>query len=332
MKVSRFLLVAIVVALAVSGCATGSNKVSTYGFTQPEQATSVSHPVEMEKAGDKYVTIFPAILDAGVWGSESLNGAGVWPVLAEQKGSKLLVGYAFVTDLNWWGDYLLQVVMVGRVENLINSKIVYLNRDGGWVYDLTGREFNYDSKKFDEDPSYQTETFNQGTTFVELQNFWKIYSEKRGVDPNVEIFQEIRVGSPEWEGFKTQLASRLGNNYTMADGEVRQGYLPLKDFRKESAKNNGTTAGQCFMRSAFIPVAIDPISAGIGVASSILNGLIAANNGPITGFYARAECLRGDLKPNFRLMQYMYKQLLLQRDAVIYQLQKKAPEAPRREK
>lgn len=324
---------AIVVALlTISGCAT--NKVSTYAFASPEKAVSISHPVEMEKNGDQYVTVFSAILDAGVWGVESVKGAGVWPALAGQKGLKPSVGYVFVTDLNWWGDFLLQGVIVGRKADFVKSKIVYLNRDGGWVYDLMGQEYNYDPEKFDKEIAYQAGVFQNGTTLAELQTFWQMYAEKRGVDfetAGIKISREIKIGSPEWEEFKMQLASRLDNYYKMPNGEIRQGFLSLKDFRRESAKNNGATAGQRFARSAFIPVAIDPISAGIGVASSVLNGLVAANNGSLQGFYARAEGLRGDLKGNFELMQVMYKQLLMQRDAVIYELQQnQALSAPRR--
>jgi len=315
--ISRLIFIALILGI-VSGCA---KHVSQYSFTQPEQAISIPHPVEIEKTGDQYVTVFTAILDAGVWGVEGVGGVGVWPVLAEQKDAKPLMGYAFVTDLNWWGDFLLQMIMVGQKANFANSKIIYLNRDGGWVYDLTGQEFDYSPKKFDKGLVYQKQIFQNGTTLSELESFWKMYSEKRGVKYSLNSSEEILVGSVRWEEFRIQLTERLGHNYKMPGGEIRQGYSPINNFRQEAAQNNGVTAGQRFARNAFIPVAIDPISASIGITSSVLNGLVATSNGPLQGFYARAECLRGDLKPNFRLMQQIYKQLLQQRDAVIYELQ-----------
>jgi len=309
------------------GCATQNNYVPDAARTQAVQAVSIPHPVENEKAGEQHVTVFTAILNAGTWGAESVNGSGVWPVLAEQFGSKPFVGDAFVTDLNWWGDLTLQVIVVGRKENLINAKIVHLDRDGGKIHDLSGKEFDYDPKKFDEDPEYAHQAFQNGMTLKEAEAFWQMYSEKRGIELDKTSFREIKVGSPEWEALKSQLAEKLGHNYTMPDGEVRQGYLSQEEFKKQSASKNAATPEQRFARNLNVNFgAID-----FGIASSILNGLIDANNGPIEGFYARATCLRGDLKPNFILMQQMFQALLQQRDRVIYSLQQKlAQEASRR--
>ena len=313
--------------LLLEGCATRT-RVSSYGFSRPEQAVSIPHPVEIEKAGNEYVTVFTAILDVGTWGAESVEGAGVWPVLAEQKSAKPLPGYAFVSDLNWWGDYTLQVVMVGEQKSLFESKIIVLDRDGGKVHDLTGKEFNYNPKKFDKGGLYEAEIFQSGMTLSELKSFWKMYTEKRGVDP-VEFIavEEILVGSSQWEVFRLKLAEKLEHNYKMPDGEIKEGFFPLEDFRRQSAKNNGATPGQRFARSAGnLPLIPNPIALVV-YAGSVVDGLVQASYGPIQGFYAQAECLRGDLKPNFRLMQKMYKQLLMQRDAVIYGLQQQLEQA-----
>lgn len=315
----------LLVAGFVSGCA--SSKVSKFGFTDSAQAVSVPNGVEVEKNGDQYVTVFPIIADPGFFveiitkkTADGYASGGVWPVLS--RGSKIIRGYAFLSDLNWWGDFILQVVMVGKKSDL--GEIICLNRDGGWVYDLKGQEFEYDPKKFDEDLPYQKEIFEKdGMSLAGMETFWRDYSQKRGieVDSKYSFAEEIQVGSERWGSFKTELAARLGNNYKMPNGEIRSGYFPLEDFRREASQNNGATSGQKFLRNAYIPVAIDPFSAGIGVVSALLNGTVAASSGSLEGFYARAECLRKDLKLQFRQIAIMYKQLLQQRDAVIYELQ-----------
>lgn len=313
----------VVILVSFFGCATSPNRqVSSYAFTQPEQAVSVPAPVQMAKNGVKYVTVFTAILDAGVWGVEGVNGAGVWPALALQNGN-IHRGYVFVTDLNWWGDFVLQGCVEGQISDP-NAKIIYLNRDGGWVYDLTSKESNYIPAKFSKDKSYEAQIFTSaGSTLADLDRFWLVYSEKRGtpIESGMKFSKDIRVGTPEWDEFKKNLIQRMSYAYQMPGGEIREGFMSIEDFRREAAKNYGLTAGQRFRKQLRIPAGVDPISVGAGVAGTILNGILAANQDSWTGFYARADALRKDLKPQFRLMQKLYKQLLMQRDAVIYQLQ-----------
>ena len=97
--------------------------------------------------------------------------------------------------------------------------------------------------------------------------------------------------------------------------------MPLDDFRKEASKNHGSTPGQRFGWSVFVPATVDPITLGVGTVGSFLNGLINASNGPMEGFYSMAECRRGDLKPRFKEMSDNFKALLMQRDQIIYELQ-----------
>ena len=312
--------------LTLSGCVGSVNYIPDAARTGSTDGVSIKHPVEMEKAGDQYVVTGVGILDVGTWGVESVKGGGIWPVPVEQVGSKPLVGYAIATDLNWWGDYLIQLIMVGRLENMTDSKIIYLDRDGGKIHDLTGKEFDYDPKKFDDDPAYAHQVFQHGMTLREGQKFWQMYCKKRGVSPDKMSFREIKVGSPEWTAFKAELAARLGHNYKMPNGEIREGYLSLEDFRKQDASVNTATSGQRFAKDMNFNFG----APDFGIASSILNGLIDANSDQIQGFYARATCLREDLKPNFRLMQEMYKQLLVQRDFIIRDLQERLQRAKSR--
>jgi hypothetical protein len=320
-RVSVRVIVLVLLAM-VAGCGarqTANNNVGTYGFTKPEQAVSIQHPVEYEKAGENYVTVFTAILDAGVWGVESIDGVGVWPILAERNGPKPFVGYAFTESLNAWGQFTIQGVIVGRLSEIENAKAFQFNRAAKKIYDLIGgKQVDYDPDKFDSDLSYRASVFQKGTTLNEVSAFWKKYYQNRGFD-NIPgtVFEEIAVGSVRWEEFKMELESRMKVNYTMPNGEIRLGFLSVKGFQEETAKNNGTTAGQRFMRNAFIPVG-DPVTMAIGSVASILNGLVAASNAPLTGFYDTSEALRGDLKSNFRLMQTWFQKLLYERDVAIF--------------
>ncbi|NLC30928.1 MAG: hypothetical protein GX765_02650 [Candidatus Moranbacteria bacterium] len=322
-----FLLVVIPV-LFLSGCAGKyENSVSANGLPEAEQALSVPHPVEYEKSGEQYIAVFPLILSPELWGTEGFSSkhvsGGVWPVVSSNSNDSLgKKGYAFITEMNFWGDNIMQGIIVGRKAEI--GKIMYLSRDGHTAQSVSGEELDYDSEKFDKDPSYQVRVFSQsGSSIQEVEDFWRKYSRSRGLEipANFQFVEEIKVGSPRWEKFKADLATRLSENYKMPNGEIRSGYMSLEDFRKEASKNNGTTAGQRFGRSAVIPATIEPISLGIGTVGSLLNGLINASNGPMEGFYSMAECRRGDLKSRFKEMSDNFKLLLMQRDQIIYELQ-----------
>lgn len=318
--IKRLSILAVLIFLAVgllSGCAE-KNYVPKEAFVQSAQAVSIPHPVEFEKAGDKYMTISTGILNAGTWGVETNDkGFGVFPLLTEQPQGDDLRGFAIFTNLNHFGDFMLQLMTAGRVERMIASKSLCLDRDGGKVHDLAGNQYDYDPKRFDTDPTYKHDVYQKyGMTLVELQNFWKAYYRMHGRDLTTDIFCEIKIGSPEWENFKALLAETLGHSYKMFDGEIREGYPPVKEFKeKDSYINHGVTPEQRFSRT--FKVSPNPIA----MVASLVNGLLDASNGPIEGLYARAECLRGDLKPHFLLMQGMFKELLQERDKELYALQ-----------
>ena len=291
--------------------------------SKSQDGFSIPSPVEAEKSGEKYVTVFWGILGADTWGVENINGNGIWPTAVERNGAEPLMGLAFVDSLNDWLDFTLQIIVVGRKKDILNSKIVSFDRDGGKVHDPMGKGYAYDPKKFDDEEGYMHETFQRyGKTLVEQQKFWQEYAEARGIPASTFETREYRVGSPEWEEFKANLAKRLKYNYVMANGEIRATCMPLKEFQNESYTNHGVTPGQRFARNINLGPAPD-----LGIASSIISGVLDASNGPIQGIYARAECLREDLKPSFRLFQEMAKIILKNRDRAIQQLQMKLLEA-----
>lgn len=326
MKRVNLLLLVLVSVFFLTGCAGQFNSVSDNGLAEAEQSVSVPNPVEYEKVGAEYILVFPIIISPEVWGTEGFSSneisGGVWPVVtSDSKGFLGKKGYAFITEINFWGDYVAEAVVVGTKAEI--EKIIYLSRDGHSAQNILGQEMEYDSEKFDKDSNYQAQIFLQGNSVSEVEDFWRKYSKLRGlsIPADFQFVEEIKVGSVRWEKFKLDLATRLTENYKMPNGEIRSGYMSLVDFRKEASKNNGSTPGQRFSRSAFIPATIEPITLAIGTVGSLLNGLIKASNGPMEGFYSMAECRRGDLKPQFRKLSDDFKSLILERDNIIYSLQ-----------
>lgn len=320
MKRMNFLIVilAVFALILASGCS--QKYLARNAFHLPEDAISAKHPNEFKK-DFKRVTIFNSVMDPGNW-TEVYNGGGVWPVLAMTKDKKIVRSYNFLTDLNYWGDFICLNVF----PDLEEGKIISLNRDGWKVYDVEGREHDYDPKKFDEDPKYREEIFNKfGTDLGEIDRFWKNYTRKRGIeaDPAFQFTKKIEIGSPDWETFLKKFEERMSHKYVMPNGEVRAGYFPVDEFRHEAVQNHGVTTGQRFRKNLKIPVAsLNPIMAAAGVGGSLLSAIIAANvDDDWTGYYQRAQALRADFKPLFRQVCEMYKMLLQQRDLVIYELQ-----------
>ncbi|EKE21925.1 MAG: hypothetical protein ACD_7C00090G0001 [uncultured bacterium] len=316
----------LILLLLLAGCATPA-KVTNDGFSQAKEAISMPHPEQMEKDGEQYVTIFPIILDPGLWGVEGFShkdlDVGIFPVITDGK----IKGYALITEANAWADQIMRAVLVGRKKDI--GRVVYLSRDGHTMHDISSEEFAYDSDKFEKDANYKAKLFSAvGMNIQEIESFWRKYSQARGLEipANFQFVEEIKVGSARWEEFKSQLATRLTNRHTMRDGEIRQGYMSLADFQSKAMENTGATPGQRFARAAVIPATIEPISLGVGTIGAVLNGLIAASNGPMEGFYSLAECKRGDLKSRFRKMSADFKTLLQERDEVIYALQQKLEE------
>ena len=308
---------------SLMGCA-APLEVTQNGFKQAEESSSIPHPVEVEKNGEHHVTMMPMILDPGLWGVEGFShkdlDVGIFPVITDGK----IKGYAIITEANLWADQVMWAIVVGKKSDI--GRVAYLSRDGHTIHDISGEEFTYDSEKFEKDANYKNQIFSAvGMTVEEIESFWRKYSEARGLEipADFQFVEEIKVGSDRWGEFKAQLATRLTENCKMPDGQIRSGFMSLEDFRKEASKNNGATLSQRFSRGVFVPAAVDPITLGVGTVGSFLNGLIAASNGPMEGFYSMAECRRGDLKPRFREMSKNFKSLLMLRDQQIYAMQQK---------
>jgi len=320
------LLMAILVTL--TGCGGKYESISVNGYPIPEQGNSIDDPNDLEKNSEQYVITFPLILSPGIWGVESIPDdqnkifGGVWPVVSSNPSGFLgKKGHAFATEMNFWGDNVAQAMIVGRKSEI--DRILYLSRDGHSAQVISGEEIDYRYEKFDKDKNYQTKVFQSGSSIDDIERFWKNYARTRGIriSEDHHFVKEIKIGSPQWDEFKTDLATRLNNNYRMPDGQIRYGFMSLEDFRKKVSKTYGTTPEQRFKREIRIPATIEPVTFSIGVVGSFLNGLIAASSQPVTGYYSIAECKRSDLKIHFQELSDKFKELLKRREAALADLQ-----------
>ena len=313
------------IAGAVMSCAHNGQYLPKHAFENPSECISIVHPVELEKAGIEKITTFVSIMDPGLWVEVLANG-GVWPTLALLP-NKIIEGYSYLANINYWGDFLFQSEFYCGKEELDQAKILHFNRDGGWIYQLSGDEVNYDPEKFDNNKGYRQEIFGKyGLTLSELNLFWIEYLKLRGVNSssNLSCVQSISVGSPAWQEYKEKLAAKMRHNYKMNGGKIRCGYLPIEEFRRIAIENNGFTGSERFIKHAKLPLFAIPFTgigfvamAGINVANSAVTAGIDTD---WTGSYARAKIVRHQMAPLFRQICQIYKELLKARDEEIKRL------------
>jgi len=325
MKALKFLVVLAMVMAA--GCASSQGHLPKHALTDPADMVSIPHPVEIEKTGIKFITTFQCVMDLGLW-VEVVNAGGVWPFLAMTPDGKILNGYNYMSGINYWGDFMLQFISHYSREELNGSKILYFNRDAGFAYHLNGKQVPYNPKKFENDNEYRKKFFNEfGTTLSELNSFWIEYFENKGLDPPSDLSSvlEIRIGSPEWEGFKKKTAKVMKYNYKMADGQIRAGFLPLEQFRLMATEIPGFNGSQRFIKRAKVPLFALPFTGAgmlIMAGANIVGDAVAAGvNDDWTSSYARAKTIRYKMAPLFRQICRIYKELLEKRDRKIKDLE-----------
>jgi len=302
------------------GCATSREYVPRHATIDPGKGISVPHPVELEKQGIKQIVTFQGLLDPGLW-VEVVSAGGVWPFLAQTVSGEILEGYAYLAGLNYWGDWQLEFTSKHSFEELKEAKILYFNRDAGFCYQLNGNQVKYDPKKFDDDEEYRTKLFSDsGWTLEELNPFWLGYLKEKGLG-SFEGFNsvvEVKVGSPEWNDYKSKVSQIMPFNYKMADGEIRSGYLPLESFRQAAVEIPGFNGVDRYLKRAKVPIFFFPF-AGVGLlvtAGAMVAGdaVAATANDSWTGSYARAQAIRYQLAPLFRQICLIYRELLEKRD------------------
>lgn len=343
MKDKRWFLV-LLLFLCVAGCASKNGYLPKHALTDPAETVSMPHSVELEKAGVKTVTWFTAMMSPDFW-VEMVAGGGVFPILGRPKDAKelkdLRKGYCYMADLNWWGDYLLQCMFANSKAELDDVQFSIFNRDAGWAYKLNGQEaielpaegedkkpFGYDPLKFESDGKYMNEFFNKfGMTLKQSDEFFISYLKEKGLEPDESLtsVNEIVAGSEKWEEYKAKLTARLPFNYKMADGQIRSGHLPLEVFRNIAVVDPGFTSGARFVKGANIPLIALPLT---GIAWPVMLGIgaltttgVAAVKDDWEGYYYRAKVMREQLRPSFRLLTLMNKQLLKMHDERIKELE-----------
>ena len=338
----RYLFIlATVLFLGVAGCASSGKHLPGVAMKDPSQGVSVQAPEEMEANGVKKVTTFTAKMDPGLW-TEVVYGSGVWPTLARTPEGELKKGYAYLSEVNYWGDFLLRFVFAAEESISKDARVLYFNRDAGWAYTLQGKEVFPEKKQEDQEDKvqykpekmdnkeYQKKLFQKfGMTTAELDSFWREYLRKRGSQPPADLscVQRINVGqNGEWKKFKKKLISKMKHKYKMGDEQTRLSYLSGKKFKSVASSLSGFEGTDRFIKKAKLPLAALPFT-GVGMAASsgasILSSAVSASiDDDWSGFYGRAKSLRYKLAPNFRALSRVYKNLLRQRDKKIRELKR----------
>ena len=313
-------------AILMIGCATGEQYLPKHALTDPVDGISVLHPVEIEKAGVKTITIFQGLMDPGLW-IEVVGAGGVWPFLAQTASGEIREGYLYLAGVNYWGDWQLQFVSTHSLEELNEAKILYFNRDAGFCYRLNGDQIEYDPKKFDQDQEYRAKLFDRGDTLTELDKFWLDYFREKGLNPpqTLSSVVELKTNSIAWEDFKSKVARIFPHNYKMDNREIRSSYLPLENFRQAAVEITDFNGVNRYLKRAKVPLVALPF-AGAGLliiaGASVAGDAVAAGvDDSWSGVYARAKILRYKMAPLFRQICLIYKELLKGRDEKIKDLQ-----------
>lgn len=342
-------IIAFIVVVVLSGC--GGEYFPKHALMDPANGLSIPHPVEVERNGVKKVTLFSALLDAGLL-TESVANSGVWPSMGMKGDCKnLLNGYTYIADLGNYGDFVLNQVYNYSAMELAQVKFLYFNRDAGWAYMLSGApvpEQDYNPEKFEKDEKYCRELFEKyGMTLEQNDKFWREYvvvNECTFLDGNKKDAQlsfdkkcaekvarklegasmtvEFIVGSPEWEDYKKYVSGIMSHNHKMADGEIRMSNIDNETFRRDASKNNGSSWGKRFLKNSTIPIAMivgfTGGPAGYLAASNIAGDALAAGiDTKLKGYSDRATIETKEMKPNFRTAISGLKYRIKERDSVI---------------
>jgi len=322
------------VFVAVIGCASGNNKhLPSHAFSNPIDAVSIPHPVEIEKIGIKEITTFQIAMDPALL-TEVIESRGVWPIIGECEGNKILRSYAYLRDVSFWGDFILQAEFYHPKAELEKCRFLYFNRDAGYAYALSGNQLpergekdqlGYDPEKFESDEKYRSNLFGKyGLTLVQLDDLWRMYfSSKNGRLPeNFTVIFEIKVGSEKWIKHRDFIDSIMISNPKMPDGKIRTTYVSLEKFKTFSVQRPGFNMGQRMLKNGInVPIGLSSFAvADMGIATSVGllgNAVNASIDDSWSGYYARAEALRYDLAPMFRYVVSIFQNLLRERDLLI---------------
>lgn len=346
------IIVLLLSVVSFIGCASSSGYLPKHALTDPVDAMSIPHPVELEREDVKVITAFTGILDPGLW-TEIVSVGGVWPAIGmDMESGKIFKGYAYWSGLDWWGEMLIEYNFRASAAELKNCKFLYFNRDAGWAYQSSGNQVaeekkegkvSYDSEKFERDEKYRKELFAKfGMSLAEINLDWQnrikrnilsdncfsspVMEQQCLRDSNLDLkgistVWEIKIGTKDWEKYKEKVILSFPHEITMPNGEIRLSFLTEEEFKPEAIRNPKFTGTQRYLKNSVIPLSLLAMSgpalpwmAAANVASS---AAVAAVDDSWAGYYDRAKILRHDLADNFRQLSSLYKKQIVQRNHMI---------------
>ena len=313
----------VILFLLTTGCTNLKKYVPDHAFKKPIQGISIPHPEIIEQEGIKNITTFLVLMDAGLY-VEVVEKRGVWPIIARLENGKEICSYIYLLGLSWKGDFLLKAEFPISREELEKAKILYFNRDAGFVYilDQPIEPIGYNSKKFQKKEKHREEVFNEhGRTLRDLENFWMNYCPAIECTNGYPIIDEIVVGSPEWIAYKELLYKITGHAYKdKFNGKIVLSHLEIEKMREIATQMPGFHMRGRWFKNWLLPIiGLGGINMAASVGTSITTSAIDASiKDDYEGYYARATVLRYELAPAFRDIVSQYKALIQRKNEIIY--------------
>lgn len=334
-------LVVLLVPLLFGACA-GKNQayLPKYAITEPREAISIPHPIELQKSEVKTITTWRGIISPDLL-VEVIAGNGVFPVIGSH-GQKEFHGFAYLVDLNYWGDWIVQFEFQNSFDELKNAKFILVNRDGGFAYSMMGERVVADDKsnlqkkvnpykveKFDTDKEERVKFIDEfGTTLSDVNTSWQHFFATRGINlAGKSVVKEYAVGSDEWlrmvDAVNRDIDSGKLTAYKVGK-EIRIGRMDLDQFADKASDVPDFKAGDRFIKRASLPVislasmAFGPLAmAGAGFGGTVYSANV---DNDWHGHTLRSKFWGYELAPTFRSVCEQYKKLLAGRDEQIRKL------------
>jgi hypothetical protein len=337
------LFVLFCVPFLFTACAAKNQQhLPSFAITEPSEAISTPHPIEMQKNGVSNVTTWRGVMSPDLL-VEVIAGNGVFPVIGSD-GEKEFRGFAYLVDLNYWGDWIIQYEFPYSAEELKDVHFVLTNRDGGFAYTIdgpmvakedvaSGKLVNpYNAETFDKDLAVRNDFIAEfGKTLGDIDIFWQEYLLARGVDIGKRsMVKTYVVGSDDWlklvEGFNREIDAGELQTYKVGE-QIRVGKMNFDEFADKASDVPDFSVGDRFIKRTSLPiislasVALGPLAiAGANIAGSVYSSNI---DNDWHGHTLRSKFWGHELAPTFRSVCGQYKKLLTDRDKQIRELKQK---------
>ncbi|MBU4216874.1 hypothetical protein L6270_03535 [Candidatus Parcubacteria bacterium] len=334
-------LVVLLAPVLLGACAAKNTMyLPKYAITDPGNAISIPHPIEMQKKEVKSVTIWTGVLSPDLL-VEVISGNGVFPIIGSD-GKKEFYGFAYLVDLNYWGEWIGQFEIQCSESEAKSAKFVLVNRDGGFAYSLMGERITtvdksdpqkninpYDVEKFDTDLEVRSRFLTEfGMTFSEVNTSWQKFFYAKGINfGNRSVVTEYAIGSSDWLKMVDKVNQDIESGKLTAykvGGEIRIGRMNFDQFADKASDVPDFKIGDRIIKRAAVPVvslasmAIGPLAmAGAGFGGTVYSANI---DNDWHGHTLRSKFWGYELAPTFRSVCEQYKKLLIGRDEEIRRL------------